>query len=645
MNSPDTNQSPIRTLQWRVMQAVVREAVKAAAPPPKLTVSEWADRYRILSAESGAAEPGQWKTSKAEYQRGIMDSLSDPRVYRVVIMSSAQVGKTEFLLNIIGYFIDQDPSPILVVQPRKTDAEQFSKDRIGPMLRESPRLKDKVSERTKGKKSDTILHKSFPGGYLIIANSRSPAALASKPARLVLCDETDRYPRSVGREGSPVKLAHKRATTFTHNKKLCDVSTPVIKGESVIEDGYDESDKRRFHVPCPHCAHFQHLEWKQLKWEPEKPSSAKYECISCKQLIDHSKKSWMLRRGTWIAEKPFNGIAGFHLNELYSPWSTWSKMASEWIEASRKAKNGDVEDLKTFVNTSLGQTWEDKGEAPEWRRLYERRERYDRNTLPAGVVFITAAADVQGNRIEVEIKGWGRNKENWSIDHRILMGDPAKEEVWKELEKILETSWVTATGVAIPILRFGIDSGFETQRVYDWVRKWPSDRVIALDGRDELLMPIGIPKAVDVNSKDGRTIRRGLMIHPVGTSHLKTEFYRWLRLDYPMDGQPFPGGYCHYPQYDRSWFEQLTAEQKVKVTKGGRLVSIWKKVGERNEALDLHVYNRGVAASLGIDQFTDQHWQKLEAQIGAVRAITPKQSAPAKSSRSSRPRSSYLGRR
>lgn len=639
MNSLDTTQEALLEIQNQVLRSLIREAAKAAAPPPKLTVSQWADEYRVLSAESGAAEPGKWKTSKAEYQRGIMDALSDPMVYRVVIMSSAQVGKTEFLLNIIGYFIDQDPSPILVVQPRKTDAEQFSKDRIDPMLRETPRLKGKVTtERTKSS-SNTILHKKFPGGYLIIANSRSPAALASKPARLVLCDETDRYPKSVGREGAPVKLAHKRAQTFTHNKKLCEVSTPVTKGDSHIEGAWEESDKRRYQVPCPLCGHFQPLIWKQLKYEDNKPETAKYECESCKGLIDHSKKIWMIRRGKWIAEKPFNGVAGFHLNELYSPWSTWEKMATDWIDANKKAKHGDVEDLKTFFNTSLGETWEEKGDAPEWRRIYDRRETYPRNSLPKGVVFLTAAADVQGNRIEVEIKGWGRGKENWSIDHRVLHGDPAKEEkVWKELEEILESTWPTESGLSMPILAFGIDTGYETQLVYDWARKWPADRVLALDGRDSLPMPIGLAKATDVNFQ-GKRISRGLLLHPVGTNHLKTEFYRWLRLDLPLDGEPYPGGFCHYPQYDREWFEQLTAEQVVTKVKNGKTIRVWDTHRDRNEALDLHVYNRAVAAFIGIDRFTEETWEAMGAKM--VQVQPPKKREQVK--RKKRPVSSSRG--
>jgi phage terminase large subunit GpA-like protein len=602
-------------------------------------VSQWADEHRVLSAE-GSAEPGKFKTSRAEFQRGVMDAFSDPLVEEIVWMACSQVGKTETLLNILGYFMDQDPAPMLLIQPDLGMAEGFSKDRVSPMLRDTPRLRGTVGEAKARDSNNTILHKKFKGGHLTLAGAKSPASLASRPIRVVLCDEIDRYDRSAGKEGDPVSLARKRTATF-FNRKVAQVSTPTIKGDSPIEAAYEASDKRRYFVPCPHCGHKQHLRWPQVVWEKDRPETAKYKCESCEQLIDHSKKAWMIRKSSgaeWIAEKPFNGIAGFHINQIYSPWSTWAGMAREWL-----ASKDNIEKRKTFINTALGETWEEKGEAPEWRRIYERREPYKIGTVPAGGVFLTAAVDVQKKRLELEVKAWGKGKQNWSIAHEVLEGDTSEAEVWSRLTEQLGRSFPTETGASLPILVMAVDTGYNTQRVYDWCRKWPSNRVIAVDGRQNLMMPLGPATSVDVDF-EGQKIRRGLRLYPVGTDHIKTELYGWLRLPKPLDGEQFPDGYCHYPEYDREWFEQLTAENLVKRNRGGKTVYTWEKHRERNEALDLHVYNRAAAALMQVDRYTDAEWEKMAAAVVNVAPLTPTAAAPKAPKRERRPRSSYLRR-
>jgi phage terminase large subunit GpA-like protein len=630
MNSPGTSQTEI-------ILEIIQKTVSLVAPPPKLTVSEWADQHRILSREAAAA-PGKFRTSKAEFQRGVMDAFSDPLVEEIVWMASSQVGKTEVELNILGFFIDQDPAPILFIQPDIGNAEAFSKDRVAPMIRDNPRLAAKVSEARSRDSDNTILHKKFPGGHLTLAGARSPASLASRPIRIVLCDEIDRYNASAGREGDPVSLAKKRTQTF-YNKKIAKVSSPTIKGASPIDDAYEASDKRRYHVPCPHCDHFQVLIWTRVIWEKDRPETAKYKCEKCEQLIDHAKKLWMVRRGKWIAEKPFKGIAGFHINQIYSPWSTWEDLAKEFL-ATKVNGVTNQDKLKTFLNTALAELWEDKGEAPEWRRIYDRRELY--KTVPAGGMFLTAAADVQKNRIEVEVKAWGKGRENWSISHEVLMGDVAQEEVWSQLTNVLGRSWPTAAGGHMPILVMAIDTGYETQRVYDWCRKWPSNRVLPVDGRQELRQPIGSPVLVDIDF-NGQRIRRGLKIYPVGTDHIKTELYGWLRLLKPLDGELYPPGFCHYPEYDREWFEQLTGEQLVTRRKGFKLVQVWEKYRDRNEALDLHVYNRAAAAFFGVDRFSDADWQALAPQLVGIEALKPADTTP-RPAPPRRPRSGYLSR-
>ena len=353
-----------------LLESVAATAATVWAPPPTLTVSEWADEYRMLPKEA-SSEPGRWRTDRAPYQRGIMDAVNDPTIREIVAMTSAQVGKTEILLNVIGYFISQDPSSILVLQPTLDMAEAFSKDRLATMARDTPALSGKIAEPRARDSGNTLLHKKFPGGQITMAGANSPASLAMRPIRIVLCDEVDRYPVSAGSEGDPVNLAKKRANNFW-NRRVVLTSTPTIKGLSRIESAYLASDQRRYHVPCPHCGEYQTLQWSGVKWDDGHPETARYNCKHCGERIDGSEKVGMLMRGRWVAEKPFTGIAGFHLNELYSPWRTWAEVARDFLEA----KHAGTEQLKTWVNTSLGESWEEAGDSIEDIALIARLEDY-----------------------------------------------------------------------------------------------------------------------------------------------------------------------------------------------------------------------------------------------------------------------------
>ena len=299
-------------------------------PPPDLTVSEWSDTYRMLSAES-AAEPGRWSTARAEYQREILDTYTDPEVTEVTWVASAQVGKTECLNNMIGYGVDMRPGPMMVLQPTLDMAQAWSKDRLHPMVRDTPRLQKKI--KTYARDGDnTILHKKGPGFSLVIVGSNSPASLASRPIRDTFADEIDRFDVSAGREGAPLNLAEKRTNNFW-NRFRFRVSTPTILGESPIMDLYERSDKRRYYVPCPHCGHQHTLEWANVFWNKDEdedgnqihlPKTAYMACPECGGVIHDKDKSVMLAKGQWIAHAPFNGHAGFHINELYSPWRRFS---------------------------------------------------------------------------------------------------------------------------------------------------------------------------------------------------------------------------------------------------------------------------------------------------------------------------------
>ena len=600
-----------------VEQNLTRRVAKLLAPPPKLTTSEWADAERRLSPES-SAEPGRWNTDRAPFQRGMMNAREEPDVHTIVIMAGAQVGKSEVILNIIGFHVDRDPSPILLVQPTLDLAEAFSKDRLAPMIRDTPSLTSKVKDPRSRDSGNTLLHKKFPGGHITLAGANSPASLASRPIRIVLCDEVDRYPFSAGTEGDPVKLAQKRSATF-YNRILVICSTPTIEGSSRIQQAYLESDQRRYQIPCPLCNGMQSLQFTSIKWEKDdrgRPINVRYKCAHCSGEFDDSQKDWMLLNGKWVADAPCRGTVGFHISELYSPWRRWSEIVSDFIEAEKSQ-----ETLKVWVNTALGETWKEKGEAPEWKRLYERREKYQIGTVQQPVIFLTAGVDVQKDRIEVEIVGWGKDRQSWSVDYRVFPGDTALVETWGPLDMLLMQEWVKADGCALRIRMMAVDSGFNTQHVYNWARRHPSTRVMAIKGLESAGTPLGNPSPVDISIK-GQRIKRGFRVWPIGVSILKSELYSWLKLEKPSEGEDHPPGYCHFPEYGEEYFEQLTAEVLVtRLIKGFRKYS-WVKTRERNEALDTRVYASAAAIACGRDRYTQEQWDAILGQ-----AVAPTQQA------------------
>lgn len=500
----------------------------------------------------------------------------------MAIMSSAQIGKTELLNNVVGYYVDYDPSPILVLQPTLEMAQTWSKDRLAPMLRDTPALRFKVKSPKSRDSGNTMLHKPFPGGHITMAGANSPASLASRPIRIVLFDEVDRYPVSAGTEGDPVSLARKRTATFW-NRKVILTSTPTIKGVSRIEEEFELSDQRRYHVPCPHCEEKQVLKWSNIVFDKDDPSTAHYACVNgC--VIDESKKQWMLMRGEWIAEAPFKGRAGFHLNELYSPWRRWSEIVVDFLEAKDRPDK-----LKTWTNTSLGETWEEKGESLEYGSLMSRVEAYDSESLPDDVLFITASADVQGDRVEALSQGWGRDMEHWDIEHKIFWGDPARKEVWQELDAwLLKTYSVAGRGLKVACAT--VDSGgHHTDHVYNFCKARQGRRVFAIKGSSQYYAPVA--------SKPTQTGRQRVMLYSVGTDTAKdTIVLSWLKND-----EPGPG-YIHFPNdADEEYFRQLTGEQRKTVFFRGNKRLKWEKTRERNELLDLHVYNYAAYVILAPD--------------------------------------------
>lgn len=587
-----------------------KDAFKRGIKPGELlTVSEWADKYRELSDVS-SAEPGRWRTSRTPYLKDIMDSLSLHHPARkIVFMKAAQIGGTECGLNWLGYIIDHAPGPTMLVQPTEQMAKRNSKQRIDPLIEASSSLREKVKTKKSRDSGNTILQKDFPGGTLVLAGANSAVGLRSLPARYLFLDEVDGYPNDVDGEGDPITLASARSRTFS-KRKLFLVSTPTVSGLSKIEPAFEASNKQFYHVPCPECGEFQKLEFKNLIYDKEIPHNAQYACCECGVLIPEHHKTDMLEKGKWIAERPQSKVIGFHLNSLYSPlgWYSWDEIIEDWIDA-QKSK----EKLRGFINTTLGETWKEKGDVPDWKRLYERREPYAFNTVPKGGIFLVAGVDVQKDRLEVEITAYGRELESWSVDYRVLTGRTEETAVWLELDRLLIESWPREEGGYLKIKKMGIDSGYLTQKVYTYVRSQDMTRVYATKGNEKLAQAFGIPRAVDVTFQ-GRRVRRGLKYVPIGVNVLKSELYSFLRLARPVKGESKAIGYCHFPEYGEEFFRMLTAEQLVIRKVRGFDIQEWVKMRERNESLDTRVICRAMAALVGIDRFKEKHWKKLEKE-------------------------------
>jgi phage terminase large subunit GpA-like protein len=416
-----------------------------------------------------------------------------------------------------------------------------------------------------------------------------------------------------------------RTRTFARRKVfMC--STPKVTGMSRIEAAFEESDQRFYWVPCPACREFQTLKFAQLRWPKGKPEKAVYVCEHCGQEIQNHQKQGMLAAGEWRPAGVGDGkTAGFHVSSLYSPvgWFSWADAAKQFDQAQ---KNPAL--LQVFINTVLGETWALRGDAPDWQRVYDRREDYRIGTVPKGGLFLTAGIDIQKDRIEAEVVAWGRGKESWSVDYQVLEGQTAEAAVWEKLTALLETHYPTESGATLSLSRFAIDSGYATPEVYAWTRKHGGARAVVIKGDARAAAPVSAPSPIEVGPY-GKRIRFGVKVWPVNGGMIKEELYRWLRLDRPTEeGDAYPPGYCHFPKYGAEYFKQLTAEQLVtRVVKGYRRPE-WQKTRERNEALDCRVYARAAAAVCGIDRFTDSSWLALEQRLAAA----PKQVAESPSS-------------
>lgn len=557
-----------------VIQKVQNSAMRVWTPPPKLSISQWADEFLYLSPED-SAEAGKFSTDRAPYQRGMLDAVTDPGVREVVYCTSSQIGKSLMQKAILGYHIALDPCPVMVLLPTVEMAEMFSKDRLAPMIRDTPVLKPLVADPKSRTSGNTVRRKAFPGGHLSLVGSNAPSELSSRPIRLVLADEVSRYPTSAGTEGDPLFLARQRTVTFW-NRKIVMASTPTNEGACRITAAFQTSDQRRYWLPCPHCGEFHVLKWANMLWTDNDPSTAQMACPHCGALYNDADKLRMLHHGEWRAEAEFRGIAGFHISALYSPWQTFADVVTEFL-----LKKDNPQTLRTFVNLQLGETFEDRsGENVQADVLMKRREIWDH--VPDDVVLLTCGVDCQDDRLEATLVGWTGSEQARVIGHYQMHGSPAEPKVWRELDEFLMSTFTTADNRKLRIRGCCVDSGgHHTQEVYSFTGPRLRRNVFAIKGRQ------GSHPIWPIRGKKTKKSEQA-KVFIIGVDTAKDTLFSAFAITKPES----PRYVAFAADLPDEYFRQLTVERrKTKTNQQGRAIRQWvKPSGARNEALDCFCY-------------------------------------------------------
>jgi phage terminase large subunit GpA-like protein len=555
-------------------------------PPPLRTVSQWADAERVLTSESSAA-PGAWRTDHTPYLREIMDrmSASDP-CERVDVMMASQLGKTEAILNVIGYVATDCPGPILMVQPRDEDVRRYSRQRVAPMIRSSAALRGLFADARSRDGGSAMAMREFSGGSLIMASAGSAAGLASMPIRVVLLDEIDRYPESAGAEGDPVELAIQRTVNFARRKILC-TSTPTVRDRSRIEAAMRETGWRVYETPCPHCGLFAAWEWENLRWEPGRPETAAMHCAGCGAATDERDKRELLALGRWrplYPEREDGRRYGYHTSALIAPYgwrgSSWPALAARWEQSAK-----DSERRRVVVNTALARTYDESEMSTVDPESLQGRAEVYAAPCPEGVLLLTAGVDVQVDRIECDVWGWGVDEESWLIEHRAILGDPTTPAPWAALDDLLLGRWAHEAGGDVGIDAACVDSGSGwAQQVQAWCSRRRGRRIYATKGGADPARAVWPARAS--RGKGNKSV------YILGVNAAKTTLWRQVQ-------RPEPGpGYVHTPVGgpDAAWYGQLLGERPR--TTGGH--TTWHAAsGQRVEALDCRNYAYAALCSMG----------------------------------------------
>lgn len=595
------------------LAALIKSSFEQHFKPAKcLSISDWSESHVYLPAGTSAV-PGRWRT--IAYQKGVFEAIENPKISKITLMFGAQLGKTSIVNNSLGYYIQHQPESQIVMQPSESDVKTWLETKFNPMVDNCPSIRDCLAKPRGREGVNNQKMKSYHGGFLMLSWSGSPNTMRGRSAPKIYADEVDGYERTS--EGHPVNLLWQRAATFGSKRKLLITSTPTHKGASFVEMSYLSGDQRQFYVPCPHCNEFQTLQWKNVTWKSDKGKhdieSARYACEHCGSLINDGQKLAMIRKGQWRANMPFNGHASFHLNELYSPFRTFADIVQSFLE---KKQTGD---LKTFVNVSLAETWEEEGEQVEPGSLLARVEHWE--ALPGGIALITSGIDVQQDRIELQAVGWGVDEESWIIDYKIFHGETSEDEVWRELTQYLvHKRYPHQSGKELPIAFACLDTGGTnnmTSKAYDYVRRSRIGLPFAIKGRGGEHPFVAAPSRKRVPNK------KAFDLYMIGTDEGKSILYNRLRLEEEKGASVihFDANVC-----DVRYFGQLTAEKRLLRYQRGFPKYEWHNVApdKRNEALDTYIYALAALRITNIDLSLKRQQLKQEAKDNPKKATAKK---------------------
>lgn len=608
------------------LNACLAKILSGMKPPEDLTVSQWADKNRRLTSES-SAEVGKWRTSRTPYMFDILDSFTDPLIEHIVVVAASQVGKSETINNMVGYCIDQDPGPILLIQPTIDDVKRYSEMRIAPMIRETRCLKRKVADPKSRDAANTKRQKSFPGGVLVMTGSNVAHDLSSMPIRYVFGDERDRWATSAGSEGDPWELAVARTRTF-YNKKMVEVSTPTVKGASAIENSYNLGTMERWKTKCPHCGEYVEITFDNIRfeWDAAENGDKKifhiseifYMCPECGGISDeHTMKS---QPAKWVATVPearkHHKTRSFWLTAWVSPWATWESIILQFLQAGT-----DSAKLQVVYNTQFGELWEERGNMASEDDVMARREVYEAE-VPDGVLLLTCGVDTQDDRLEYEVVGHRRFGETWGIKKGVILGRPDTEEVWERLDEVLSHKYKFKSGVSLQIsLTFIDEGGHFTQEVRQHCLARQYDHVFAIKGANRPDIPYTAPPKKQKIVVNGKVIGQ-VWVYEIGVNAGKQKIVDNLRVQSPG------ANYCHFPlrdDYGKQFFKQLMSEHLAYVPKLKHPWQ-WQKIPghERNEAFDIRNYNLAACEILSPD------WDAIEQKLRTAKPGEENASIPMK---------------
>lgn len=612
-------------LEMKTRSQLKTLTAKSIAPLKKMSVSDWADTYRIIS--QGSAEPGKWRTSRIPYAKDIMDAFTQADVHRVVVKSSSQIGKSELLLCVVGRFAHLDPCNIMIIQPTVELAQDFSKSRVAPMIRDSKVLSKIFAPEKSRSSAQTILSKFFIGGRLVLVGSNAPSNLAGRPIRILLCDEVDRFPASSGGEGDPIDLAAKRQTTYW-NYKTGIFSTPTTEGSSRIDVEFLAGTQEVWAHKCPNCGEFHPLDYRDMNVDAtEQKDEAGNRTVIVRKVLwrcpdcgfEFSERVMKSSAQKYLVNNPDalnNGVRSFYVNGFSSPWLSWKNILREWLEARGMPTREAV-----VYNTRFGQSYKLAGEYDNENVFLDRRENYGAE-LPDGVLLLTAAVDVQANRLEYEIAGWGVDETRYGIIRGIIRGQPTEIETWQNLDGVLDRAYRFRDGLTLKVARTFIDSGYSTRAVYEYCAKNLSRQRFPIKGKGGAGLPLIFQYSHPKNA--------GVLLTILGVDDGKQEVFARLGIS-EVGAQ-----YMHFPVddeffgkrgYDSQYFKQLISERRVAKTVGGVVTQAWVPVAShiRNEALDLAVYNLACLKSCIGKTSPIDFWNRRRELLQPVQVTTSAQ--------------------